>query len=429
MHITKRLVDAMEGEIYVESELGKGSVFTVRLPQKRIGDAVCGAGLTEQLNRSRFKSTLKMNRAQIVHEFMPYGKVLVVDDVESNLYVARGMLAPYGLKVETVTNGSDAVDKIKEGNIYDIILMDHMMPVMDGIEAVRIIREEIGTDYAKTVPIIAFTANALIGDEDLFLGKGFQAYIAKPVNVARLDAVIREWVRNDELEKSMADKLIVVEGEPVFDNRTGSERRSDRGDRRKGLDRRLLARKVEGVDINKGLDRFSGDWETLLQVMKSFIVNTKPVLDTIKEVNVENLPDYAIIVHGVKSSCRGISAETAGSQAEALEKAAKAGDFDFVQKNNQALIDIIAKLINDLDEALHEEETTVKTEKPKIDKPYKEALLKLKNACNNYAINEIDKIMNEIEVFDYESDENLVSWLRENVDQMNYLEIAERLPA
>ncbi|MCL2444241.1 MAG: ATP-binding protein, partial [Treponema sp.] len=125
MHITKRLIDAMNGEITVKSEIGKGSVFTVRLPQEQVGDNVCGAELAGKLRSSRFKNMLKLNRAHIVHEYMPYGSVLIVDDVESNLYVAKGMLLPYGLKIETAYSGFEAVEKIRNGNIYDIIFMDH----------------------------------------------------------------------------------------------------------------------------------------------------------------------------------------------------------------------------------------------------------------------------------------------------------------
>jgi len=115
MHITKRLIDAMEGEIIVESEFNKGSIFTIRIPQERVGTTVCGEGLADKLRNSRFKNMLKLNRFQIVREYMPYGSVLVVDDVESNLYVAKGMMSPYGLKIETAPSGFGAVEKVKKG--------------------------------------------------------------------------------------------------------------------------------------------------------------------------------------------------------------------------------------------------------------------------------------------------------------------------
>jgi CheY-like chemotaxis protein len=97
---------------------------------------------------------------------MPYGKILVVDDVLTNLDVAKGMMAPYDMTIHCVTSGRQAIELVRDEELrYDAIFMDHMMPEMDGIEAVRIIREEIGSEYARTVPIIALTANALVGND------------------------------------------------------------------------------------------------------------------------------------------------------------------------------------------------------------------------------------------------------------------------
>ncbi len=297
---------------------------------------------------------------------------------------------------------------------------------MDGVEAVRIIREEIGTEYAKTVPIIAFTANAISGSEEMFLNKGFQAFISKPIDIPHLDSVIKQWVRNEELEKSYEAMQVTSDGHTFVDLRTGKDRRSGK-DRRKGVDRRLFEENIEGIDTAKGLERFGGDRETFLQVLRSFASNTKLLLETVKEPDESKLHDYAITVHGLKSSCRGICAEAAGSQAETLEKAAKAGDFNFVIANNPALIENVTKLITAIEEKFSRGET--KKNKLKKDKPYKETLQRLQTACENYQIEEIDAAINEIEVFDYEADDGLAQWLRENVDQMNYMEIVERISA
>jgi len=191
MHITKRLVDVMNGNIFVESELDKGTVFTVRLPQERVGTNVCGNELADKLRNSRLKSMLKLNKAQIVREYMPYGRVLVVDDVESNLYVAKGMLLPYGLKIETVNSGFEAVDKIKNGNVYDIIFMDHMMPKMDGIETTQKIR-----DMGYTNSIVALTANAVAGASAMFLNNGFDGFISKPIDTRELNSSLNHMIRD-----------------------------------------------------------------------------------------------------------------------------------------------------------------------------------------------------------------------------------------
>ncbi|MCL2185478.1 MAG: ATP-binding protein [Treponema sp.] len=191
LSITKRLVDLMNGSIIVESELGRGTSITVYIPQKRIGTDVCGPEIAEKLRNFRFESAAFKKKMQFSREYMPYGNVLVVDDVVSNIYVTKGMLKPYGLNIDTVFSGFEAIDKIKNGNKYDIVFMDHMMPRMDGIEATKIIR---GMGYTKT--IIALTANALIGREHMFLQNGFDGFISKPIDSRELNLVLIEFIKN-----------------------------------------------------------------------------------------------------------------------------------------------------------------------------------------------------------------------------------------
>jgi signal transduction histidine kinase/DNA-binding response OmpR family regulator/PAS domain-containing protein len=193
MAITKYLVQMMNGEISVESTLGKGSVFTVRLPQGIVdGAKVLGRELAENLKQFRFDNMAQLKKASnIVREYMPYGKILIVDDVNTNLYVTRGLLTPYGLSVETAMSGFETIEKIKSGLVYDIIFMDHFMPKMDGIEATKIIRE-----LGYTKPIVALTANALAGQAEVFLASGFDGFISKPIDIRQLNAVLNKLVRD-----------------------------------------------------------------------------------------------------------------------------------------------------------------------------------------------------------------------------------------
>jgi len=191
MNITQNLVKMMNGEICVESTPGMGSVFTVRLPQKFKGDDVLGKELADNLKTLNLKNTSKMRNAQITQEFMPYGRVLIVDDVETNLYVARGLLAPYGLSIDTALSGFDAIDIIRSGKVYDVIFMDHMMPRMDGIETVKIIRS-----LGYNEPIVALTANALTGQAEMFLDNGFNDFISKPIDIRQLNASLNKLIRD-----------------------------------------------------------------------------------------------------------------------------------------------------------------------------------------------------------------------------------------
>jgi signal transduction histidine kinase len=141
MNITRHLINLMNGSISIESEPGKGSVFTVRVPQGIVDEGVLGKPIVDSLKQFRLGKMSKMKKApQIVREYMPYGKVLVVDDVETNLYVAKGLMSPYGLSIETAGSGFDALEKIKKGTVYDIVFMDHFMPKMDGVDTTNILR-------------------------------------------------------------------------------------------------------------------------------------------------------------------------------------------------------------------------------------------------------------------------------------------------
>jgi len=192
MSITKNLVKLMNGEIFVESKPNYGSIFTVRLPQKTIpGSGILGKELVENIGQLHTGKILKIKKTPFIQEYMPYGKVLIVDDVETNLYVARGLMTPYGLSVETAVSGFEAIDKVKSGSTWDVIFMDHFMPIMDGIEAVKIIR---GLGYK--LPIVALTANVLTGQSEMFLANGFDDFISKPIDTRQLNEILNKLVRD-----------------------------------------------------------------------------------------------------------------------------------------------------------------------------------------------------------------------------------------
>jgi signal transduction histidine kinase/CheY-like chemotaxis protein len=403
--ITKNIAEMMGGAITVESEYRKGSVFTARFRQEFVNDAVIGAELAETLKSFRYSDEKRRQNSQIMRIDLSYARVLVVDDVPTNLDVAKGMLKPYGMQIDCVSRGQDAIDAVRAEKVrYNAIFMDHMMPEMSGIEAARIIREKVGTEYAKTVPIIALTANAIVGNDEMFLKNGFQAFISKPIEMPRLDTVLRQWVKDKDREEKLISNTA---GQP-------------------GAAREFPAR-LDGVDVQKGFERFNRDINSFLNVLRSYAVNTPPVLDLFRNVNKDNLADYAIEVHGLKGSSRGICAEAVGAKAEALEKAAKAGNIDFVIANNADLIEAAGKLVNNIKDLLGK--MASENPKPKKDKPDGQVLSKLAAACEQYNMDEADSAMKEIDNYEYESDDGLAQWLRENVDMMNFSEIKEKLTA
>jgi len=191
--ITQRLLSLMKGEINVNSEPGVGSLFVVRLPQVYVNSEVFGKELAENLRKFRMNYITQKKWGQITRDLMPYGSVLIVDDVETNIYVAVGLMKLYRLQIDTAMSGQEAVNKIESGSNYDIIFMDHMMPEMDGIETTEKIRA-----LGYKAPIVALTANAVAGQADIFLHRGFDDFISKPIDIRQLDMVLNKLIRDKQ---------------------------------------------------------------------------------------------------------------------------------------------------------------------------------------------------------------------------------------
>jgi len=200
--ITRQLADSMGGCVGVESQYGKGSTFSFRVRQGFVSKNTIGSSVAEELKVNEYNSERRAENTSFIRPYIPYARVLVVDDMPTNLEVVRGMMRAYGIAVDCANSGREAIDAVKSKKVkYNAIFMDYIMPEMDGLEATRIIRNEIGTEYARTVPIIAFTADALVGSAEIFLKNGFQGYISKPVNMKELNSVINTFVRDKEYEE------------------------------------------------------------------------------------------------------------------------------------------------------------------------------------------------------------------------------------
>jgi CheY-like chemotaxis protein/anti-sigma regulatory factor (Ser/Thr protein kinase) len=409
LSITKKLCELMDGSIHLESEFGKGSVFTVRLKQRFVTEMPIGPETVKSLCSFSYSAGKRSTDTQLKRIYMPYAHVLIVDDNLTNLDVARGIMKPYGMKIDCVDSGQKAVDAMSaKDKKYDAIFMDQMMPGMDGLEAARLIRE-IGSDYTKNIPIIALTANAVLGNEEMFLSKGFQAFLSKPIDISRLDEVIRQWIRDKEKEKLYSNVAETVESEETKKDSVSL------------LQNVIIA----GLDIKRALKQFRDDEEAYIDVLRSYAANTRDNLDLMTKVSEEKIKDYEVTVHGVKGSCYGICADELGKVAEALEKAAKSGDWEFISKHNSPFIDTARKFISELERMISEIDSQVK--KPIKDKPDNQMLTKLRDACDTYDMDEVDEAMKEISRYQYTSDEGLAQWLEKNVELMNFTEIVEKL--
>ena len=190
--ITRELLEVLSGNITVESVYGKGSIFSFKIPQKIIDATPIGQNIVDSLSDFTYQDN-KTPEQKFNYISLEAYRVLVVDDNEINLYVTEVLLSNYKLAIDCVKSGKEAIELIRNAEIkYNVIFMDHMMPELDGIETTKIIREEINSEYARTIPIVALTANALAGSEEMFLNSGFQKFLPKPIDIQKLDKVLKE---------------------------------------------------------------------------------------------------------------------------------------------------------------------------------------------------------------------------------------------
>ncbi|MFP3043559.1 ATP-binding protein [Treponema primitia] len=414
LSITKNLVELMEGSITVESEYGKGSTFSLRIRQQYVNDQLIGRDVIKNLSEFNYTADRRSRKDNLVRAYLPYANVLVVDDVSINLDVAKGMMEPYGMTVDCVDSGQKAIDLVREGKIkYNAIFMDHMMPEMDGFEAVRIIRNEIESEYAKTVPIIALTANAILGNEDLFLKSGFHAFLSKPIDILQMDVIINRYARNKNLEK----ELSLPKEAPDANREQGSKPKSSL----------FEGKSVPGIDFSTGLGRLKNNEKTYLGILAAYLAQIRAVPGKIQSFaanTTKDTPaDYKILMHSLKGTSYTIGAEDTGKLAEELERAVGKGDIEFINTHIGALLDALETLGVNLADFLDQ----AKKRKPQQAAPDPALLTKVLEASIQYDMGQLDAAMDELERYDYESGSDLIIWLREKIADSELEKIQERL--
>jgi len=339
LNITAKLVELMDGTIDVWSEFGKGSKFTVTVKQKAVKCEPIGVEMAERLCNFTFTGEKQLSIFQIKRELMPYGKVLIVDDVETNLYVAEGLLSPYELKIETSLSGYTAIEKVKNGKVYDIIFMDHMMPKMDGIEATHLLRE---MGYNGT--IVALTANALVGNREMFQENGFDDFIAKPIDVRELNTALKKYIRDKYPEEAMKYKAAFAEAADVQVADT------------------LAAKNPRLIEV------FCKDAANAILTLRETVKNSDIKL-------------YKTTVHAMKSALHNIGEAEKAKLAGELEDAGNRGDTEIISANTESFLEMLESLIHankPVEVAVEDENITEDTEF------LKEQLLIIKVACDDY---------------------------------------------
>ncbi|MDR1935698.1 MAG: response regulator [Candidatus Accumulibacter sp.] len=314
--IARSLCQAMSGDITVSSEYGRGSVFTATMTQivddwKPMGDMA--------------DMPARRAEAQRVTFIALEADVLIVDDFPSNLLVAEGLLVPYKMRVFTCLNGREAVDLVRE-RPFDLVLMDHMMPEMDGVEATHVIRA-MDEERCRTMPIVALTANAVSGMREMFLENGFNDFLSKPIEVSKLDAVLKKWIPADKRRTALKEEENALE--TVMPESSVPE--------------------IAGVDVAAGIARIGGSPSRYLDLLEVFCRDARagfPLLE--KEPDDASLRSFTTLVHALKSALANIGADGLSQVAALLEKAAREGDARVICNElppfRQELVALVAQI-------------------------------------------------------------------------------------
>ncbi|MDR3299346.1 MAG: response regulator [Candidatus Accumulibacter sp.] len=309
------------------------------------------------------------------HFIAPSARVLVVDDIATNLMVAEGLIQFYRIQVDTCQSGKEAIDLVQT-NAYDIVFMDHMMPEMDGIESTFRIRAIAGERF-RNLTIIALTANAVSGMKEIFLQNGMNDYLSKPIDVVKLERILDKW-----LPKEKKEKYVPLSEEATRDNKDGDN---------------IV---VEGLDTNTGVTMSGGSVPAYLRVLKTYCKDGREKIGQLRQAFTDgDLPLFAIYVHALKAASASIGSIPVSEQAQALEFAAKRNDSDFVAANVYPFIVTLEPLLDRIEQMLKaiDAKKDAAAAKNLTDVALVKAqLARLRDAMDALDVTVIDDVMNEL---------------------------------
>ncbi|MDR2786035.1 MAG: response regulator [Treponema sp.] len=353
LSITQNLASMMDGTIKVESTYGKGSIFTAVIKQKILDYRPCGKETVEDLACFRFGDGIrkKSRRRNISMENV---RILVVDDVNFNLEVIGGLFRPYGLAMDGVNSGQEALDLMrKEISRYDLIFMDQMMPGMDGIETTRQIRK-LDSDYARKIPIVALTANVMARNMDVFYSGGINDFLSKPVEVEKLDAILKKWIPEEKQKIRVSGRRPRASG--AAREKTGPvQNHGGRTDGTDGTDDSVEGKLsgIPGLDTKTGKAYTGGGMEGYLSVLSAYCRDVNSAIERIRDnLEQENYSLYTTLVHAIKGASRTIGAAKLGDDAAELEDAGKRKDISLMRQKTEKLLSDMESLCSSISRAL-----------------------------------------------------------------------------
>ena len=271
----------------------------------------------------------------------PEARVLVVDDINTNLKVAEGLLMPYKMRVDLCKSGIDAVEVLKNQARYDLIFMDHKMPGLDGVETTQVLRAMGDEDpYFKQVPIVALTANAVAQMREMFLENGFNDFLSKPIDTVKINAILEKWIPKD---KQRSVSLNIRGQNPIPPPRNDIV--------------------IEGLNVNRGIFLSGGKPSLYMETLRVFYQDAVQKVAELRDcLSSDNLPLYTINVHGLKSALANIGAGLLSEEARELEMAGEQEEVRYIEEHNEAFLKTLEHLVVKIEEAVAAYDASFKEE-------------------------------------------------------------------
>lgn len=314
--ITKSLIELMGGKIVVQSKYGKGSKFTISLDQRIV------AKTAEALESEYDDDTTPFNATG--------QRIMVVDDNKVNLKVAKRLLRDYNAEVILVLSGQDCLNLILNGDKFDLILMDDMMPRMTGTEVLKHLKNIIGFN----TPIVALTANAISGMRERYLSLGFDDYLAKPIDRDKMHFILRRYL--NETGEYIANKVPLEDTQEININLITDN---------------IVIRNTEfleanGIDLSKGLELL-GDMETYEMTLEDFYEESKSRLEQLNSYKEKNdMENYAILVHAMKSDSKYLGFTKLAELSFNHEMSSKEKNIQYIDENYNELTDEASRIMS-----------------------------------------------------------------------------------
>lgn len=335
LNLTKNLVDMMGGEITVESVYGEGSCFTATIPQQVVDFEPIGNF------QRRYQEFLDTAEEKIQSVYAPKAQILVVDDVEMNIKVVKGLLRETGVQIDAVSSGMECL-KCVSAKQYDLIFLDHMMPEMDGIETLKLMKQ-MSDNRNQETPVIMLTANAIIGAKEEYLEAGFTDYLTKPVREAELQEMLFQYLRPELLcQPEEPDDSSQPEPDLVGEMQSAPDAKKDVMQELKEL--------VE-LDVQTGLAYCMSDEQFYMEMLRDYMQADKAE-KMVQFFEAGDWDNYRIVVHSLKSTSLTIGAAKLSEQAKGLEMAAKGDDVDYIRLHHQEVLEAYIGLTDSLKEIL-----------------------------------------------------------------------------